>query len=213
MSKTTTLHMHHAFLYISLLSLHNYDMKWPNFKFTWEREPQGDKFYHLCLNSVVVPLFSSNQNSPLLSKGRIGIIAKKFKRMRSLIFQRRFHGRRRCRIVSSLFNPDDGDDKNCKKAMGLAKQQLWTCIMLFCTFLSRCCTATTWKCLISRFVEDGKTRHQLSFYFLELWYSPFRIQLQKNLPEFDWRIKRNGIVAIEFEAARIHVLSDVFVEY
>ena len=28
-SKTTTLHVHHAFLYISLSSLHNYDVKWP----------------------------------------------------------------------------------------------------------------------------------------------------------------------------------------
>ena len=55
MSKTTTLHVRHAFLYISLLSLHNYDVKWPNFKFTWERERQGDKFYHLCLNSGAVP--------------------------------------------------------------------------------------------------------------------------------------------------------------
>ena len=27
MSKTTTLHVHHAFLYISLQSLHNYDVK------------------------------------------------------------------------------------------------------------------------------------------------------------------------------------------
>ena len=34
MSKTTTLHLHHAFLLISLLSLHNYDVKWPNFNFT-----------------------------------------------------------------------------------------------------------------------------------------------------------------------------------
>ena len=55
MSKTTTLHVHHAFLYISLPSLHNYDVKWPNFKFTWERERQGDKFYHLGLNSCAVP--------------------------------------------------------------------------------------------------------------------------------------------------------------
>ena len=30
MSKTTTLHVHHAFLYISLQSLHNYDVKWKN---------------------------------------------------------------------------------------------------------------------------------------------------------------------------------------
>ena len=27
LSKKTTLHVHHAFLYISLLSLHNYDVK------------------------------------------------------------------------------------------------------------------------------------------------------------------------------------------
>ena len=48
--KTTTLHVHHAFfLYISLPSLHDYDVKCLNFKFCWGRERQGDKFYHLCL--------------------------------------------------------------------------------------------------------------------------------------------------------------------
>ena len=31
--KTTTLHLHHAFLYISLPSLHDYDVKMPNCKF------------------------------------------------------------------------------------------------------------------------------------------------------------------------------------
>ena len=31
--KTTTLHVHHAFLYISLSSLHEYDVKIPNCKF------------------------------------------------------------------------------------------------------------------------------------------------------------------------------------
>ena len=52
MSKTTTLHVYHAYLYISLQSLNKYDVKWPNLKFTWERELQGDKVvYHLCLNS------------------------------------------------------------------------------------------------------------------------------------------------------------------
>ena len=38
------------FLYISLQSLHNYDVKWRNFKFTWERERRSDKFNHLCQN-------------------------------------------------------------------------------------------------------------------------------------------------------------------
>ena len=32
-SKTTTLHVHHAFLYISLPSLHDYDVKMPNCMF------------------------------------------------------------------------------------------------------------------------------------------------------------------------------------
>ena len=41
----------------------------------------------------------------------------------------------------------------------------------FCTFLSRRYTTTTWKCLISRFVEDGNTKQHLivSFAFLEIW--------------------------------------------
>ena len=37
-SKTTTLHVHHAFLYISLPSLHDYDVKLPNFTFYRKRE-------------------------------------------------------------------------------------------------------------------------------------------------------------------------------
>ena len=36
--KTTTLHVHHAFLYISLPSLHDYDVKMPNCKFNGGRK-------------------------------------------------------------------------------------------------------------------------------------------------------------------------------
>ena len=60
--------------------------------------------------------------------------------------------------------------KNCNRFI-LAKQHLCTCITLFCTFLCHRCTTTTWKCLISRFVEDGNTRQQLSYSFPDLWYS------------------------------------------
>ena len=91
----------------------------------------------------------------------------------------------------------------CKR-FRLAKQQLCTCITLFCTFLSRrCTTTTTWKCLISRFVEDGNTGQQLSFSFLELWHSPSELNCQKiaNIVQTE----RDGISAIKFEAARIHV--------
>ena len=52
----------------------------------------------------------------------------------------------------------------------LARQQLSTCIMLFCTFVSRHCKTTTWKCLISRFVGDVNARERLCS-FSELRYS------------------------------------------
>ena len=48
----------------SLLSLHNYKGKWPNFEWTWERERQGDKFYFLSLNSDAVPSLQFQLNFP-----------------------------------------------------------------------------------------------------------------------------------------------------
>ena len=49
------------------------------------------------------------------------------------------------------------------------------------------------------------------FYFPELRYiQSFRIQRQKKFAKI-WRIKRDGISANKFEAARSHFLSDVFV--
>ena len=92
----------------------------------------------------------------------------------------------------------------------LAKQQLCTCITLFCIHFLAVVAGATWKCLISRFVEDGHTRQQLSFSFPELWYSPVDFSSQKvaNI----WLIKREGISALKFEVARIHsVLSDVLI--
>ena len=90
----------------------------------------------------------------------------------------------------------------------LAKQQLCTCITLLCTFLSRHCTTTTWKCLISLFVEDVKTKQRLFSPFPELC-SLLDLPPEKFVNI--WRIERVGISAITFEVARIHFLSDVFV--
>ena len=73
-------------------------------------------------------------------------------------------------FIGRLSN-DDGDiNDNGKKAIGLDWQNnnSCTCITLFCTYFSRRCTTTVGKCLISRFVEDGNTRQQLSFSFPEL---------------------------------------------
>ena len=44
-SKTTTSHEHHAFLYISFPFLHDYDVKMPNFAFYGGRKQAKTKFY------------------------------------------------------------------------------------------------------------------------------------------------------------------------
>ena len=46
-SKTTILHVHHTFLYISLLSLHDYDVKMPNFTLTVEVHKRRRNFLSL----------------------------------------------------------------------------------------------------------------------------------------------------------------------
>ena len=44
LSKTTSLHVHHAFLYISLPLLHDYDVKMPSFKFCGGRRQATTNF-------------------------------------------------------------------------------------------------------------------------------------------------------------------------
>ena len=79
----------------------------------------------------------------------------------------------------------------------LAKQQLCTCITLFCTFLCRHCTTTTWKCLMSRFVEDLKTKQGLSLSFPDLRYRVLESN-SRNRCRNIWRNKRDEIRAIKF---------------
>ena len=54
MSKTTTLHVHHTLLYISLPFLHNFDLKMPNFTFYGEHKQAMMQFYSLNLNLDMV---------------------------------------------------------------------------------------------------------------------------------------------------------------
>ena len=60
LSKNTTLHVHHAFLYISLPSLHDYDVKMPNFTFFG-----GHKRLRifLCLSKLVYSLQETNSRT------------------------------------------------------------------------------------------------------------------------------------------------------
>ena len=83
-------------------------------------------------------------------------------------------------------------ERQKSKWFRLTKQQLCTCINLFCKFLCRHCTTTTWKCLISRFVENANTRQQLYFSFAELWYSLLEFNSRKKIANI-WRTERDGI--------------------
>ena len=67
-------------------------------------------------------------------------------------------------------------DVHVTNRLRLATQQLCTYTTLFCKFLCRLCTTTTWKCLIkiSRLLEDREVNkwHQFSFSLPVLWYNP-----------------------------------------
>ena len=77
-----------------------------------------------------------------------------------------------------------GDEKVKRQWLDKGKQRLCTRITLFCTFLCRHCTTTTWKCLISRFVKDVNKQWQNSFSSWT-WIWLIEIQLQKSLLAFD----------------------------
>ena len=72
--------MHHAFLYISLPILHDYDVKMPNFTFYGGRKQATTKFF-LFLNSNAVPKKSTPGKSAYIRHfQRVGLNAKKFEK-------------------------------------------------------------------------------------------------------------------------------------
>ena len=61
----------------------------------------------------------------------------------------------------------------------LANQQLCTCITLFCPFLWRSCTTTSWDFVVLRFMGNVNTRQQFSFSFPELLNSLLEFNSRK----------------------------------
>ena len=123
--------------------------------------------------------------------------------MRIIVGQRRW-------ALERLRNDDGDSNENGKKAIGLDKQNNnFARASRFFVHFSAVDARLTWNCPISRFVEDGNRGQQFSFSFPELWCSPLEFNSQKyaNI----WRIKREGISTVKFEAEQIHFLSDVFV--
>ena len=87
MNKTTTLNVHHAQEHAFLLSVDNYDVKWQILSFLENGNGKAINSTISVETRARSPLFSSNQNSLLLSNRANWIIAKKFKRMWRLFFR------------------------------------------------------------------------------------------------------------------------------
>ena len=108
------------------------------------------------------------------------------------------------------FNNDECDgNESAKKAMGLlSKTTTARASHPFCTFLYRHCAATTWKCLISRFMEDVNNDDEFFFLFLNLSAFPKKSTLGKFA--YVWHFQPIGINATMFEKTRMPFLDDVF---
>ena len=105
------------------------------------------------------------------------------------------------RVIGSFRNDDGDGNENVKKRNGfVTKQQL-------CTFLCRYCTTTTWKCLISRFIEDVRKRRRifLSLSKLECGPQETTLRIFAYIGHFQWI----GINATTFEKTQIPFQSDV----
>ena len=114
-----------------------------------------------------------------------------------------------CPIVGRLSNYDGYNNENGKKAIGLDWQNnnfarashLFVHFFAFTPRLRR---------KMPNFTFFAGREHKTTTYFFFSWTS---IALQNSTPETIasiWRIERDGINAIKFEAARIHFLRDVF---
>ena len=69
-------------------------------------------------------------------------------------------------------------------------------------------TTTTWKCLISRFMENVNKQRRSFISLSELEYGPFEFHFRRFFAKFD-KVSQVGIIAIETERTQIHFLRDV----
>ena len=68
MSKTTTLHVHHAFLHISLPILHGYEVNMPNFAFYGGRKQATTKVYFSFCTWILCLGIQLQKGSPTFDK-------------------------------------------------------------------------------------------------------------------------------------------------
>ena len=96
-----TLHVHHAFLYISLPSLHDYNVKMPYFTLLWRTQTSDDEIFLLFMNLHMVLRNSTPAEFAYIWQSRyIAIIPTKILTL-EFTFKRRFYCRLHPLISSS----------------------------------------------------------------------------------------------------------------
>ena len=122
------------------------------------------------------PLFSSYLTFLLLSKWWLHIRAKKFQRTRSLFFSEVFIG---VAVVGSYPTTRTATRPSKKKIDLISKTTTLHVHNTFLYILARFCTTTTWKCLISRFMEDVNKQRRNFISLSELEYGPLKFSLRR----------------------------------
>jgi len=117
------------------------------------------------------------------------------------------------KTLKRSLSKDDGDgNENGKKAIGLDKQNnnFARASRLFVHF-SAVVARLQRETARSNFMFCRGREHETTTFFFFSWtlMQSFRFQFQKKFVNI-WRIKRDGMSAIKFEALRIHFLSEVF---
>ena len=105
-------------------------------------------------------------------------------------------------IIRGSSSKDDGDgNKNVKKAIGLLRKTTnLHCITLFCTFLCRHCTTTTWKCLTARFMEDVNKRRRIFLCLSKLEHGSQETTPEKSI--YIWHFKSDVSAAVAVVVAK-----------
>ena len=104
-SKTTTLHVHHAFLYIFLPSLCHYDVIIPNFAFYGGPKQPTPKFAFSFWTWIWLVRILLKKSSLAFDKvNEVGVVGIELKEHKFTYFKRRFRGRRCRGIFNSLLS-------------------------------------------------------------------------------------------------------------
>ena len=84
-------------------------------------------------------------------------------------------------VLGTLRSNDADGDENVKKHNRFYKENnsFVRALHFFCTFLSRFCTTTTWKCLISCFMEDVNKQRRNFISLSQLGYGPLKFSFRR----------------------------------